>query len=99
MSRCTAPSRGHRSASAAANCPACSSRRGGYGGYTPSYVSSYPSYSTPQGGGLRGGSSGGSGSGGAASRTAKPRWSPASSGVFYTPDEVRSLNPVRSSVE
>ncbi len=94
MSRCTAPSRGHRSASAAANCPACSSRRHGYGGYTPSYVSSYLSSSSSQGSASRGGTSGGGGS-----RTAKPRWSRASSGVFYTPDEVRALNPVRSSVE
>jgi len=29
----------------------------------------------------------------------KPRWSKAGSGVFYTSDEVRALNPVRSSVE
>lgn len=94
MSRCTAPSRGHRSASAAANCPACSNRRGGYGGYTPSYVSSYPSNSSSQGGASRNGSGGGG-----VSRTAKPRWSQASSGVYYTPDEVRALNPVRSSVE
>ena len=31
MTRCTAPSRGRRSASAAANCPACSGRYSGYG--------------------------------------------------------------------
>lgn len=92
MSSCTAPSRGHRTASAAANCPACSSRRRGYGGYTPSLVSSYQSNSSSQGGASRSG-------GGGVSRTAKPRWSRASSGVFYTTDEVRALNPIRSSVE
>ena len=45
MARCTAPVLGHRSASAAANCPACGSRGsryGRYGGY-----SSYESYSSP----------------------------------------------------
>ncbi len=34
MARCTAPVNGHRSSIAAANCPACSSR---YGGYRSSY--------------------------------------------------------------
>ena len=36
MARCTAPSRGHRSAAAAANCPACGGRysRYGSGGYS-----------------------------------------------------------------
>ena len=38
MTRCTAPVRGHRTASAAADCPACSGRRR-YGGY-----SSYSNY-------------------------------------------------------
>ncbi len=43
MARCTAPSRGHRTASGAADCPACGSRYGSrYGGYN-----SYPSYSAP----------------------------------------------------
>ena len=34
MARCTAPVYGHRSASAAADCPACGGR---YGGYRSSY--------------------------------------------------------------
>ena len=42
MARCTAPVLGHRSADAAANCPACGSRYGRYGGF-----SSYGSYSSP----------------------------------------------------
>ncbi len=95
MSLCTAPTRGHRTAAGAASCPACSSRRRGYGGYTPSYTSSYTSDSASQGGSSRSGSS----SSGGVSRTAKPRWSKAGSGIFYTSDEVRALNPIRSSVE
>ena len=42
MARCTAPVRGHRTASAEAECPACGGRYGRYGGY-----SSYGSYSSP----------------------------------------------------
>ena len=46
MARCTAPVNGHRSASAAANCPACRGRYGrygsggGYNSYSPSTYSS-----------------------------------------------------------
>lgn len=91
MARCTAPVYGHRSSAAAANCPACGSRYGrssygGYGSYSPSSYSSPVSRST-------GGSSGGS------RRSAKPRWSPASSPVFYTPTEVQALTPVRNTIE
>jgi hypothetical protein len=90
MARYTAPVRGHRSSSAAADCPACGGRYGRYGGYS-SYSShgsySSPSYSSP------GSSGGGSGS------SARPRWSPAGSSVAYTPAEVRALTPVRRSVE
>ncbi len=93
MARCTAPVRGHRTASAAAACPACGGRYRGYGSYS-SYSPSYsPSYSSS-------GSSGGgrSGSGGSGS-SARPRWSPAGSSVVYTPTEVLALTPVRNSVE
>lgn len=88
MARCTAPSRGHRSASAAANCPACGGRYGRYGGggyssYSPSAYS--PSRS----------SGGSSGSG----RSVKPRWSKAGSSVSYTPTQVQSLTPIRETVE
>lgn len=91
MSRCTAPVRGHRTASAAADCPACGSRYGRYGGY-----SSYESYSAPSyperwsGGGSNVGNSSG---------TARPRWSPAGSTVAYTESQVRALTPIRTSVE
>ncbi|MEW6767561.1 MAG: toll/interleukin-1 receptor domain-containing protein [Pseudomonadota bacterium] len=99
MARCTAPVEGHRSASAAANCPACrgSSRYGGrYGSY--SSYSSYGSYSSPSYA-SSGGSGGGRSSSGSSSRTVKPRWSRAGSFVFYTPAEVRALTPVRENVE
>ncbi len=60
MSRCTAPVRGHRTASAAEDCPACRGRSRGYGSHSPpSY--SYPSYSPPQSYGGSGGGGGGSG--------------------------------------
>lgn len=50
MAQCTAPVNGHRSSSAAANCPACGSR---YGGYRSSYGygSSYGGSSRSSGGG------------------------------------------------
>lgn len=95
MARCTAPVRGHRSAAAAAECPACGSRYGRYGGYGsysyPSYSST--SYSSPSSSVSSRSSGGGSGS------SARPRWSPVGSPVVYTPAEVRSLTPIRESVE
>ncbi|MEQ3694654.1 MAG: toll/interleukin-1 receptor domain-containing protein [Thalassolituus sp.] len=86
MARCSAPSRGHRSASARANCPACSSGSsryagGNYNSYSPSSYSSSRS------------SSGGH------SRSAKPRWSKADSSVSYTQTQVQSLTPIRETVE
>ena len=92
MARCTAPVEGHRSASAAANCPACRGRYGRSSGY--SSYSSYGSYSSPSysSSGSRGGGSG-------SSSSARPRWSPASSPLVYTPAEVRTLTPFRESVE
>lgn len=87
MAQCTAPSRGHRTASAAAECPACSSRgRYNYGGGYGSGYSARPSYGSE--------SSGGSSAGGV-----RPRWSRASSSVSYTPAQVVSLTPVRETVE
>ena len=91
MARCTAPVRGHSSAAARANCPACSSR---YGGYRSSYGGGYSS-SYPSGGGSSysgGGRSIGSG-------ISRPRWSRAGSSVSYTPAQVASLTPVREAVE
>lgn len=88
MVRCTAPVRGHSSASAAANCPAC--RGGRYGGYN-SY--SFPSYSSSL-------TSGGNrSSGGSSVRSSKPSWSGKDSPILYTLEQVRTLTPVRNNVE
>ncbi|MFX3631825.1 MAG: toll/interleukin-1 receptor domain-containing protein [Candidatus Pristimantibacillus sp.] len=91
MSRCTAPVRGHSSASAAENCPACRGRYGrsggGYRSYSPSSYSSSPTI-----GGSRSSVSG-------SVRSSKPRWSGAGSAILYTAEEVRALTPVRNSVE
>ncbi|AJX70181.1 TIR domain protein [Burkholderia pseudomallei] len=89
MARCTAPVRGHRTASAAAECPACGSRYSGY----RSYSYSPPSYSSP------GYSGGGRSTAGGSSSSVRPRWSRAGSSVVYTPAEVRTLTPVRENVE
>lgn len=91
MSRCTAPVRGHSSAAARANCPACRSR---YSGYRGGYGSGYGSSSSSGGGSSYG--SGSSSGGGGGSR---PRWSRAGSSVSYTPTQVVSLTPVREAVE
>ena len=93
MSRCTAPSQGHRTASGAAACPACGSRSGRYSGYSSYSTYSSPSYSSSESSGGGRSSGGGTGSG------ARPRWSPASSSVVYTPAEVRTLSPFRDTVE
>lgn len=96
MARCTAPVHGHRSAAAAANCPACGSRYGrsrgyGYGSYGGSSYSS-SGYSASS-------SSSSIGKSGSGRRTSKPRWSGAGSAVWYTPEQVQALTPVRENVE
>lgn len=89
MARCTAPTRGHRTASAAAACPACGSRYGyrSYSYYEPTYYSSSRS------------SSSGRSSGGGGSRSSRASWSRAGSTIFYTPSEIRTLTPIRENVE
>lgn len=90
MARCTAPVRGHRTASGAADC------FGGYrsyGGDSSYGSSSYPSYSPSGGSGSGRSSVGGSGN------SVRPRWSRAGSPVVYTPAEVRTLAPVRENIE
>lgn len=94
MAQCTAPVNGHRTSSAAANCPACRYRSGGYRssyGYDRGYGSSYSS----GGSSYSGGGGGRSISGG----SSRPRWSRAGSTVSYTPEQVVSLTPVRAAVE
>jgi len=90
MAQCTAPRNGHRTASGAASCPACSSRSRGYGGYS--------SYSSPSYTSSAGSRTSGSRSSGGSSST-RPRWSKAGSSVVYTSSDVRTLTPVRENVE
>ena len=93
MARCTAPVYGHRTASAAAACPACgsrySSRYNFYTSYQP-YSSAYSSTAHSLGSRSKVGSG---------SKSIKPRWSRAGSPIFYTPAEVRTLTPIRENVE
>jgi len=93
MPQCTAPVNGHRTSSAAANCPACRSR---YGGYRSSYGygSGYGSSSSLGEGTNYGGANRSSGGG-----SSRPRWSRAGSTIFYTPAQVASLTPVREAIE
>lgn len=91
MARCTAPVEGHRSASAAASCPACRGRSRGYRSYSSYGSYSSPSYSSSGSGGVRNSSSG--------SGSVRPRWSKAGSSVLYTPIQVQSLTPIRETVE
>ncbi|SNS05490.1 TIR domain-containing protein [Hymenobacter mucosus] len=99
MSRCTAPTRGHRTASARAECPACGGRSYGssYGSYSPPSYSP-PSYSTGSGSSSRS-------SGGESSRTIRPRWSRGGSGsgggsvILYSPAQIQELTPVRENIE
>lgn len=86
MSRCTAPVRGHSSAAAAANCPACRYKSRGYSSYYSSYSSPYSSHSSLS-------------SSGSYSSKSKPRWSKSSSSVSYTPAQIVNLTPIREAVE
>ena len=98
MAQCTAPVNGHRSASAAARCPAC--RHGssyGYGRYSPPR-SAFPASSLDGYGGSSGRSSSAASSGTYAG-SSKPRWSKAGSSVSYTSAQVQSLTPIRQTVE
>lgn len=92
MAQCTAPREGHRTASAAANCPACryKSRYGGSGaGYGGGYGGGYSPTPSPS---YRSSSARGS-------NTVKAKWSKSTSTVYYTPVEARALEPIRETVE
>lgn len=95
MAQCTAPREGHRSANAAANCPACRgrSRYSGYSSYS-GYNRDYAEYSSSL---SYSSSSSGSGRGGSGRVQAK--WSKVGSPVLYSPTEVRALTPIRQTVE
>lgn len=97
MARCTAPVLGHRTASGAAACPACSSRYSGYRSPN-SYSPAYSSYERSGYGSSGSGNSWRSSTGGTTG-TVKPRWSRSSSPVYYTPAQVRTLTPYRDNVE
>ena len=88
MVKCTAPVRGHSSASAAENCPACRGGYRGYNSYSPSYspiLNSTGSSNTTTSGSL--------------SSSSKPRWSKSTSPVIYTSAEIRTLTPIRNKFE
>ncbi|WP_164111991.1 MULTISPECIES: toll/interleukin-1 receptor domain-containing protein [Sphingobacterium] len=90
MAQCTAPRNGHRTASGAANCPACSSRNS----YRSSYsYPSYDSYSSNRNTGSYGNYSSAKG------RTQKAKCSKSGSSIYYTPAEINALTPVRKVVE
>lgn len=91
MARCTAPVYGHRTASGAANCPACGGRYRGY--------NSYSNYSSPNSSSSYNSISRSSTSGGGSQSKTKARWSSSSSTILYTPAEIRTLTPVRDNFE
>lgn len=86
MAKCTAPVKGHRTASGRDDCPACGAT---YSRYSSSSYGdrSYPSYSSSR--------SSVSGS----SNSSRPKWSPLNSSIAYTLAEIRALTPFRDSVE
>lgn len=90
MAQCTAPRNGHRTASGAANCPACSrnSYRSNYS--YPSYNDSYSSIRSTSSSSNYNTSKG---------RTQKARWSNSGSSIYYTQTEINTLTPVRKVVE
>ncbi|MFW8054443.1 toll/interleukin-1 receptor domain-containing protein [Vagococcus fluvialis] len=88
MVRCTAPVRGHRTASAAADCPACSSRSR-YRSYNE-----FSNYSIPS---SKGNSTQRISSNNSQSKR-KASWSPSTSTVLYTPQQINTLTPVRRNV-
>jgi len=89
MVRCTAPIRGHRTASAAAACPACSgrSRYGGYHNFSNYSIPSSHRSSTQR---ISNGNS---------QSKRKAIWSPSTSTVLYTPAQIKTLTPIRENVE
>lgn len=88
MARCTAPIYGHRTASGRANCPVCGG--GGYRNYN-----FYPTYSSPYVSSASSSRSGGS----SGQAKKKARWSSVGSTILYSATEIRTLTPVRESVE
>lgn len=92
MAQCTAPVKGHRTASGRAACPRCGGGSSNYGRYSGGSYSP-PSYYAPTT------SSGSSRSSGGGVTRARARWSKAGSTVLYTPEQLQALRPVRENVE
>jgi hypothetical protein len=90
MPRCTAPVNGHRTASAAAACPACGSRYSGRNSYSSNSNYYSLSYSYGSGSPTRNISS---------IRNSKPSWSRSSSPMYYTKAEIQALSPIRRTIE
>lgn len=87
MSRCTAPVHGHRTASGAANCPAC----GGSSRYrTYSYAPKYPVYSNNTSNSSKPTSN--------RKSESKAPWASRNSTNLYSPGQLRTLAPVRENV-
>ncbi len=92
LMRCTAPVEGHRSANAAANCPAC---RGRYGRSSRSTYSPYrASY-----GGIGGGGGSRSSGGAGVTRAARTTRSGRVSSLTYTDAEWRAVEPAFEQAE
>lgn len=89
MAQCTAPVEGHRTASGAANCPACRGGRSYYRPAYPTYYSRPPRYAAGSASGS-GGSSGrvGTSDGGASRRTR------GGTSVSYSSSEWRTVEPL-----
>jgi hypothetical protein len=93
MARCTAPVKGHHSASAAANCPVCRYKSYGYS----SYPSNYTSYKSPSISNINSASSVNYNI--SKGRTIKPLWSNSKSSIYYTLSEVRTLTPIEKMLK
>ena len=89
MARCTAPIKGHRTASGRASCPVCG---GGYQRYN--FYSSYSSYSSA----YHSSTSKLNNNSYKGKTRKKASWSPVSSTILYTDSEIRTLTPVRENV-
>lgn len=96
MAQCTAPINGHRTASGRANCPVCGQR--GYNSYPSIFPQRYSPLNSSSIGSLS--TSNRSSSGGSGKQTkVKAYWTTSGSTILYTPEEIRTLTPVRKNVE
>lgn len=91
MAKCTAPINGHRTESGRLNCPVCGRLGGRRSHYLTNEYTPYSSYYATS-------SSRVSNSSRSAGGKKKAKWSPAGSTVLYTPEEIRTLSPVRESI-